>query len=349
MHIKQVKFQQQPYKHTGKFSKQQQVEFFELLADLLSVGFQLATALKFIQQVKPKQARVIEVIIKNIQAGQNFSTATQSYVSLNVSCQLKIAETHGELIPAIMAIANTLQQRLKNINQLKRLLQYPLLLLGMLIVISVTLKEFFLPQLTTWNVDTIKATDTNTIVINKTILIVMLILFLLIIVGLIYHIKKSNPLQKLNFLARIPGLRKILWFQIGYEISFNLSLLLKSGQSLQQISQLYAQMPQNTWYFEFGKQLQIFLEQGYDFPDYIQQTRFLPNELKLFFVRGKNKTALANDLHAYSDICLKRVLLTYERSLALIQPIFFIIIAASIVAVYAAMLLPMYKMMENLG
>ncbi|MBM7544526.1 competence protein ComGB [Weissella beninensis] len=347
--INKKKYPLRPSKHIAKFSKVQQVEFFELLADLLSVGFKLGTALRFIQQVKPQQAKVIQVIITNIERGQNFATATHTLVNQNVSCQLQIAETHGDLIPAITAIATTLQQRLKNVKQLKRLLQYPLLLLGMLVVISITLKQLFLPQLTSWNTSVVANTDTKMIMVNKLIIWGGLILCLLIMLGALLVLKKKTSLQKLTILAHIPGIKKFLWHQIGYELSFSLSLLLKSGQSLQQISMLYAQMPKNTWYFELGMQLRVFLEQGYDFPTYITKKAFLPNELSLFFVRGKTKAALADDLQAYSEICLKRLLQGYERSLAMIQPIFFVIIASSIVGVYAAMLLPMYKMMENLG
>lgn len=310
-------------------------------------GFQLQAALKFMQQVLPKQQNQIQDIVSQIESGQAFGQAIMAHVATDIALQLQLAETHGSLSDAIIAVATTLRLQVQQLGQLKRLLQYPLFLLIMLGGMAIAIRTYLLPELATWQ-NNLQATNGRPW--SFYVLCGVGGILLLTAAGLgVQWYRKCSPLQRIMWLMRIPVVRGLIRQHQGYQFSQNLSLLMQSGHSIQQVSQLYVAQPEQSFLAEFGQLMQAHLAQGYDVPSFIQKVTFLPDELALFFVRGKTNAQIALDLRAYSQIAFQRLTTTYNRLLGIVQPILFTLIAVAIVAIYASMLLPMYKLMGNMS
>ncbi|WP_165964735.1 competence type IV pilus assembly protein ComGB [Periweissella cryptocerci] len=341
------KFQLRHKHNTKKLSAKQQVTFFELLADLLVAGFQLQAALNFMQQILSGQQEKIQEMIGCIESGQAFGEAIMHYVDDDISLQLQLAEAHGSLSDAIIAVANTLRLHVQQVGQLKRLLQYPLCLLVMLGGMTIAIRVYLLPELASWQ-NNLQATNGHpwsfycACGVGAVTLATMFW-------GSMKWYRKRSPVQRLEWSMKIPIIRDLIRQHQGYRFSQNLSLLMRSGHSIQQVSQLYANLPSKSFLAEFGQLMQNHLAQGYDVPSFIQKVPFLPAELALFFVRGKTNLQIAEDLRAYSQIAFQRLTTSYNRLLSIVQPLLFTLIAVAIVAIYASMLLPMYKLMGNIS
>ena len=133
-----------------KFNHQQQANFFLLLADLLSVGFSVKEALGFIKAVNPKLAPWIASIDKRMQKGASFAQSLQQEVKDDLFYQLLLAEKHGNLTKTLSEVGKILTARERQRKKLFSLLQYPLILLGMLGVVICGLILFVFPELKVW-------------------------------------------------------------------------------------------------------------------------------------------------------------------------------------------------------
>lgn len=330
-------------KQTPKLKLKEQVLFFELLADLLNAGFKLQTALEFIGRLKQSNQKVVQQIILELKNGTSFAVSLAPYFQQEIIWQFKLAEAHGALEQTIKVLALNLQIRFEQRQKLKQILQYPMLLIIMLITVGLFIRYYFIEQLMT-----IQGNNSPSNTFGDAVLIKLLgVLLLLCVVSWLgwRHLKLE---YKLRILLAIPFLRPIIKYQMGYQFGYVFGILLKAGQSYQVISSYMVQLVPTSIYYQFGSKLQQACQNGVEIIELMEQTTYLPEELALFFVRGKTKQEVGSDLLAYSRLSFTHLVKRYELLLASIQPIMFLLIAVGIVGLYASMLLPMYQMIGDL-
>lgn len=111
--------------------------FFDSLANLLSIGFSLTEALKFIAETDHQLARGVGRIIASLKSGNDFSEGVRPLIETQAYHQLLIAEKHGQLSEILNELAKFDRLRLKQLKKIKAMLIYPLFLcciLGVLIL-----------------------------------------------------------------------------------------------------------------------------------------------------------------------------------------------------------------------
>lgn len=322
----------------------EQVIFFELINDLLHAGFQLQNALVFIGQVDAKRYKtVVNVMVQRMVNGQSFAMSIKPFIEAEISWQIELAEAHGSLPATIAILAQNLQQRLAQQRKLRQLMQYPMVLIGLLVAVGIFLRFYFIEQLMH-----LKGTDNSGQIVNLSSIGILLIFGAIGCLLVYWWFRHLSVPNKLMICLKIPLLKSLVKEQVSYQLSFTFALLLQAGHSYQEISQLFLKLPQKSMLHHLGGMIAKSSHAGENITTYMRGIPYIPIEFTLFFSRGKTNVEVGNDLLAYSKICFQKVIRRYERLLAMIQPVMFITIAIGIVSMYAAMLLPMYKMIGDL-
>lgn len=327
----------------SKLKLKEQVLFFEILADLLKAGFKLQTAMEFIANLKQSNQQVMAIIQTDLANGCSFATSIAPFFHDEVVWQIELSELHGSLEQTIKVLAQSLQMRFNQQKKLKQLLQYPILLIVMLVIVGIFIRFYFLDQLLT-----LQGTNKPKQTLGE--------YWLLQIVGILGGIGvftwfswyRLSNMQRINLLLKVPILKNIVQYQMGYQFGYMLGLLLQAGQSYQIISSYMKKLSSRSIYFQFGTQLENACQAGDDIAEFFMNISYLPREFGLFFVRGKPNQEIGQDLGAFSKLSFQHLLKAYERLLASVQPLMFMLIAVGIIGMYAAMLLPMYQMIGEL-
>lgn len=334
-------------KDNKRWPLKQQAEFLSILAELLAAGFSLKRALEqlrlFFKHHGTKQ------VIDKLAEGSSFSVAMKAYLTPSLYCQLVIAEKHGQLEKSVTQLGRYLNLRIAQQEKLRAVLLYPLLLLGLLIFLLLGIKIWLIPEMTQFTPD--KATKTTELGLKS-------IKFFLgggaLILGVyllktLYWLKHCGTLDRHSWYSCLPIVGKLYRQYCSYYMTFNLGLLIESGLEFHQICQLLQTFDKKTLLHQLGKLLAKELSHGNSFDELISRYPFIPNELGAFFKKGKTKAELGADLIAYAQLAYKRLLYLTDKMIAWVQPMFFIVIAMTIIGTYLALLIPMYSSLETLG
>lgn len=328
-------------KNLKRLTLKDQVSFFELISALLHAGFQLQTALSFMAQLEDTKFKATVLAMQHtMQNGQSFATSIKPFVEAEISWQIELAEAHGSLPMTITIIARNLQQRFTHQRKLRQLMQYPLVLIGLLITMGIFLRFYFIEQLLRLNQSAMQVLPSD----NLPWLRMMLVGLVIGSGGLYWWYRCLKTPQKVLILLKIPLIKQLVKDQLNYQVSFTFALLLQAGHSYQEMSQLFIKLPDTSILHHIGMTIQQQSNAGANLTTCIGNLPYISNEFTLFFARGKTNVEVGQDLLVYSKISFETLVKRYERLLATIQPVMFIGIAIGIVSMYAAMLLPMYKM-----
>ncbi|CAH0418477.1 type II secretion system F family protein [Periweissella ghanensis] len=332
-------------KNLKRLALKDQVSFFELITALLHAGFQLQTALSFMAQLEDTKFKAPVLAMQHtMQNGQSFANSIKPFVEAEISWQIELAEAHGSLPMTITVIARNLQQRFTQQRKLRQLMQYPVVLIALLIAMGLFLRFYFIEQLLRLNQTAMQILPSGNLPGLK-------LAFIGLIIGSIslywWYQHLTTP-QKIIFLLKIPVVKQLVKEQLNYQVSFTFALLLQAGHSYQEMSQLFVKLPEKSILHHIGHEIQQHSNAGANLATFIGKLPYISHEFALFFVRGKTNVEVGKDLLAYSKISFETLVKRYERLLAAIQPVMFIGIAIGIVSMYAAMLLPMYQMIGEL-
>lgn len=331
-------------KRIQKLNIKQQVIFFELLADLLTAGFKLQTALIFITQIQKDKHNILKEITNKLSIGKSFSQSIKASFNDEIVWQIQLAEAHGSLEETIKLLAVSMHSKQEQNKKLKQLMQYPMLLIFLLIGVGFFIRYYFVDQLMN-----LQGKQVIHDTFGKDLLFKLIVGILFVIISLVIVYVKLPIEKRLSIYLKVPVLNKLIRYQMGYQIGYIFGLLLKAGQPYKVISLYLLKLPKKSIYHQIGLKLETACEQGIEIEIFFKSLPYIPGEFGLFFVRGKTNTQLGDDLLAFSKISFQNLLKTYERLLASVQPIMFIIVAVGIVSLYGSMLLPMYKMIGEIG
>ena len=306
---------------------------------MLKVGFSLRRALSFAKVIMPKQAPVIDYVATNLSQGISFATAVRPWVTADQAVQLQLAERHGELTQALGELSTYLTLRTKEKQKLRALLQYPVLLLALLVGLGVVLRLYVYPELQSWQAWQLPV---------GLVMALQALLGALGALGLLggwrYLAWRRQPrLKQVNALCRLPGVGRLVQLYFSYYLVSNLALLVRQGLSLKEICALLQQAEPTTLLYQLGQQLQRQGSSGAALPALIQSQPCLPDELVALLGRGWTNQQLGQELAVFARLQFQRLTRQVESWLTLVQPVLFLIVALGILGMYLSLLLPIYQ------
>ena len=329
---------------TAKFNYCAQAEWLLLIADLLRSGFSLRHAIEFSGAILKRHQILFQEINLAMQDGKSFAECLKPHIKPNLYYQLLFAEQHGSLEECLQEIGKVMLPQEKPREKLMTLLQYPLILLGLLLSLMVTLKIFVFPELSQWGT----GNSQNWADYYLLEIIAYLsggILVTSLLVGLRWL--KLDQLQRINALCSLPVIGKCYQLFYGYYVVTNLAMMIRHGLTIKEICAIVSENSEQSFLSMLGEITRTAVNQGYGLTEPFRRAQFLPGELKIIVAKGSTLSDLGSDLTALANILFTRLTRRIERLLALIQPIIFSMIALIIIGLYLRLLLPIYYSMQG--
>lgn len=325
-----------------RWSKSEQVDFFETLAQLISVGYDLEKALIALQSLLPKLRRDLQRIIAGLREGRHFYQLVAPHVRSEIRRELAFAVVHGNLMEILAEIGSRERRRMQQMQKLRQLLLYPIVLFVLLAVIFAVFMQFLLPEFT--NMGMTLPTFSGLPVMLFALTTVLMVVSL---VGWFWWCRHSW-LQRLVAIRQLPLIGPVVRLSLDYQISLQLGLLLTSGVSFSVIVKRFASLNEGDVIKDVSRLAEKSLTAGESIAEFVAKVPLLPRESELLFSKGKQQQDIGREFQILAERKFELLERRIGRYLLIIQPLCFGVIGLVVVGLYLLMLMPMYQNMGDL-
>ncbi len=329
-------------KNTKRLTIRVQATLFETLADLIDNGFSLRDAMRFIVDVHGQKFKGLTPVITQLQAGVGLASALQAYIAVDLYYQLLIAEEHGALVTTLQQAGQLMRTKATQQQQIRRLLQYPLVLLALLVGTLVMVKTAILPNFSTMATAPAQTISWQLLLGSFTTIV---ILGLIIVGG---RLKQLPTRARYLWLARLPLVGPLIRTYCGYYLTLNAGMLLAGGLELRGICEVSTHFEPQSLLQQQGHFVEQALLAGQSLAEIIKADRLLPDELILLVGKESPAEQLSQEMIYFATVQYRRLVRDLNRLISWIQPLMFMIIALVIVGTYLNILLPMYNSMGEI-
>lgn len=313
-----------------------------MLADQLHSGFSLRQAVIFLRTVDASLPASLGELADRLATGGDFITGLAPYLRSDVYFQLRVTTMYGEVEEALRQASVLLQLLATQRRRFRQLLAYPLgLLLGMILLFG-TLEWGILPQLRA----SFAAAPAPTQLTSFGWPMVMISgLSLAIVWG--YWWWHLPGLRRAQCCLRVPVVGGIFRAYYAYYLTVNLSQLMQSGLSIQQMMTILRRLPERALLAQLAQKLADQLAQGELPLTWWARQPIIPPQIILLLQKGSTRPQLTRELAAYSQLQYQNLVRRIEKGLAWVQPILLTIVAGLIVSAYLHLLMPLYQNLQG--
>jgi len=340
----------------AKWSVQEQASFLKRVGELLSRGYPLAEAIDSLSfYLDPKKQGEVKGCLVNLREGHPFYRILSD---LNFNKDLVnyvyFAEQHGGLADAIIEGSVMVLRRNADYQRLKGLLSYPLFLIFLTILLFYFINKALLPRFSSLyqNMDVEPTLFTKILSsFGMYVPLFIFLLFLISVCGIAYYLvvfRKYGVLEQRERLIRLPIAGEFLKLLYSHFFTTQLSYLLSSGMSVIEALHIFEQNKQSPFSAELGSEIKESLSNGQELDRVIFAYPFFEDELGRIIRHGQENGRLDKELYFYSRYCLTLLEEKTRRSMKMIQPALYSMIGILIVALYLAILLPMFKLIQGI-
>ena len=162
-----------------------------------------------------------------------------------------------------------------------------------------------------------------------------------------YRLMKLSPVDQSEWISRQLLIGPIYSLYQSAYLSLEIGKLFHEGFELRQIIVCLKETKQESLIQHLASKLIQGLEAGMSLAEQFQNYRFLSEEFSKIVLQGEAKGSLGKELIFYSEWTRKQLFKRLHHWMHFIQPIIFLGVAALILLVYAAVLLPVYGSIEE--
>ncbi len=329
--------------------------FLSRLGRLLSEGFSLKDSLHFMNTLSKNDSdNWVDTINREVSMGASLSEALVQCEFPDHTCtQLYFALYHGDFNQAITRAGRQLIKQSEKRKKVAAIVQYPIMLIGFIIIMLFTMRYVLIPHIEQITSFQSEGMPLSTRLIVKLVyhapvgLLSLTVLLVSSIAVLKFISQKESPVFRLNKLVkwmRTP-LIKLYWSQY---FSYEWGQLLKGSCSLLEVVTIMKSKQSSDLVNEIGQCVEQEMLKGKSFSESLDLFAFLNEEIKEVVRQGETSGKLGYELELYSVSCEEDFDRKMEQIMAWIQPLVFTGVALMIVAIYAALLLPTFSIMDTL-
>ncbi|MBS4176351.1 competence type IV pilus assembly protein ComGB [Lederbergia citrea] len=338
-----------------KMNIKEQGLFLVRASDMLNNGFTLLEVLEFLGKLDRKKSEMFQSLIHGLQKGQPiYEVFLSHYFDSQVCAQMFFAEKHGYLSAALQESGKYLMRKDEERKKLLKILQYPIILLIVLIFVAILLKSMLLPrfQLLYGSMGYEPSSGIKLVLhlMQNTpyyfLSISFLIFATIIMTKLIF--RKKTALEIAEFYSSLPFIKSFYTLYQTIFLSREWSFLLKSGFSMNEIIAIMETQNFRPLLRETAEELKKMLLLGYSFSDALSNISFIENEMVLIVAHGEQNGRLDNELLYYSNICLQQLEAKTMKILLVVQPIIFSFIGLMVAVIYMSIFFPMFQIIESI-
>ena len=330
--------------------------FLKRIGTLLEEGYSMKDALTFLSKIEKETAKNwILSIQEGMLLGQPFHLELEKLnFPTKVCAQIYFASHYGDYAQTITRCGDQLLKELEQKKKFKSLLTYPLLLLAFLLGMLLMMRFLILPHMEVLfkNFDTTTEAFSNGIVrfiyYSPQIIFGSLCLIVLGALGLQNKLKKGTMIDGITFFIKQPLLGSYLkdyWTSFFFQ---EWGELFKNGCSFQEAILIMQKEGASKLLQETGNILAQQMQLGQSINESLKTLPFFHEEAIMAVTHGESLGKLSTEMLVYASYCENELTNKLEKLMNKIQPIIFAFIALMIIAIYAALMLPIFSLMEGI-
>lgn len=333
--------------------RKKQSYFIRKLAKLLSEGYSLNDS---ISMLIPHHLNHIDEIEQLIHAqlieGKSLSDILR-YIGIpeQYLMSIYVAEQSGATNNALFMVAKMMEKSSENKAQVIKLASYPTFLFLFLIIIFISFRSYFLPNMesmiATRNGESKLQLTISTILLHlPDLLITLLIICMIAVIAFMHYTRKKKTGEQLLIYYKIPIVNRILKLQLTKVLAYEMGTLLSNGFSLQDALTLLGRQTHQRLIAHNAKVLLDEISQGESLASAVLINPYMHAEFYTYVAHGEQSGNLGKELEILSEFMNERIGNRIEKALNIMQPLLFCIIAICILGAYISIMLPMYDMIN---
>ncbi len=342
-------------KRRCNWSLQEQSSFFIQLGKLLSKGYSLAQAIEFLQiQQSAAKQKDLDDCMHALRAGVPIHEAfSRMQFHSHLLGYVFFAEQHGQLAHGFIEAGEIGQMRARYVEQVKRMLRYPLFLFSFCMAMFFIFQQVLAPQFSHLLSSFHARSAFSTFIFSVAVWlprIFSIVFTMLILFGLFYFFFiRSWPIhKKMNTLMKIPLVRSWIVSFHTQVFSLQLSHLLKGGLSIYEALQIFEHQSHLPLLKEEAKIMKQQLCAGEKLDEIVQQRKYYEQELPFVIRHGQSNGELVQELFHYSQFSLQKLENRLKKIVYIIQPLLLSFIGIFVVLMYMAMLWPIFQLLNHI-
>lgn len=330
--------------------------FLKRLGSLLNEGFSLKEALSFLYAISSDEKRKwMSEIIAGLEKG---STLHEELLHVGfperICTQLYFSLIHGKFSQTVERSGKQLLDQVEKRKKLMQILNYPVLLVFFMVAMLFAMRFILLPhlqQIVGPNAATMSFSTQAILMVVYTApywIIGMVAGSLIFTIGMNRYLKRRTAIERLNIYCRFPlvhSFLKLYWTQF---FVYEWGQLLKNGCSMKEIILIMQERDAAPFLQEASKWMESEMGKGKSFKESLVPFSFLQSEVGEIISHGEASGNLGIEFMLFAQECEEELTQKIERLMERIQPMIFIFVALMIIAIYAALLLPTFSLLEGL-
>ncbi|MCM3611255.1 type II secretion system F family protein [Planococcus sp. MERTA32b] len=328
--------------------------FLERLAALLTEGYLLPTALTLLLPIHSRTFEAADEGLSSILKSGGNAAELMKFLGFkdSVLFPVEIAEHHGRLSESLESIAKSFGRTEQVQTKLKNIMVYPVSLLGFTSLLFLFFRMNYVPNLAELMSSFQSGGDSNGVpayLLKLPDYFIGGIAVCLFGTFVFWKILKAQKVHvQVNWLLRLPVVKKYIRLYWSHLIARELGTLVHSGISLQESLQVLAEQNHHKVIRFIAGRVKSEIIQGQPLSAAVERMGILSSDMPAFLKHGELTGFLGKELILYSEVQMEQIEQQTQKWLKIIQPAFFVIIAACIVAAYLAILLPMYNLVHTI-
>ncbi|MFB1050370.1 competence type IV pilus assembly protein ComGB [Paraliobacillus sp. JSM ZJ581] len=341
-------------KHKQKrLTSSEQNHFLIRLTRLLEQDYPLIDAL-YAMQWNHKWKQPITQMIHTLKDGKTLDTALEeANFDTKIISFLYFASAHGDMTKALKQSVLLLEKNSLLFLKFKQAIRYPIALFLMFICLLYFIKTSVYPafiqlfQSTTY-VSTFTMSSLKSIHFFFNTLIFVILLCIIASICWFIIQTKCTIKTKITIYQHVPFIKTMIQLYNTFLFSLHLSSLLHAGLSLKDSFHILAKQMHHQIVSYYCQQILNHYATGQQMATILPTLHLLHKDIDIVFQKNSNTEDVAVDLHGYADFLLERLENKVKKTIAWIQPVFFIIIGVSIIFIYISLLYPMFQLIQTI-
>lgn len=343
---------------SNRVSLKDKIIFTQQLAMMIRSGLPLVEALTALgEQTENKYfIQVIANIKEDVRGGKTLSSAFNKYPKIFTNFYIAIVgsgEKSGKLDEVLGRLAEELEKDYDLITKIKSAVTYPILIFCVLIGIVILMLVFVIPQMKKIFTDMgVELPLITRIVLGTSdAVITYWYIFLIIIIGLIVGIRFAVRTEKGGliwdgFKIKIPLIGKLVKKLYIARFCRTTGSLVASGLPILDIIKTSSEVINNKVYQKSLEKVRQEIENGKTFSESLKKEKIFPAMLYHLIYVGERSGKLDEILLSMAKFFDKEVTTATSTMANLIEPIMIIFVGAGVGLVVAAVILPIYSLVN---
>ncbi|MCH1624917.1 competence type IV pilus assembly protein ComGB [Fredinandcohnia quinoae] len=341
---------------SNKWTIKEQTIFLKRLGELLNQGYTFVQASQFLSiQLRKKCQEDVELVLEKCKQGDSLYDIFGAIgFHKDILGYLYFAEKHGDISFALIEGSSMLQKKLQHTEKFKKIVRYPVFLLVFVGFMFMMIEKILLPQFqslySSMNYQENILTELlfNLSSLNHSFLLIILFLFVSGLLFYLIYFRRLTSGAKMKMILKIPIIKGLTILLNSHFFSVQLSNLLKGGLSIYQSLSMFEQQNHSQFFKEEAKEMKRLLLAGERFDLIIQTRDFYEKDLAMVISHGQSNGNVAKELHHYSQFILQQIEEKVTKLLTVVQPLLFSMIGIIIMLMYAAIMVPMFQLINGI-